>query len=147
MAKAVWKALWVVLLPCCCFTGCEAMNNLVSPVTENPDPFQVQILKQDAADKKPGAPTRLLPDLILREIPLRTPVAKARAFMEQHGFSCSGGVPEGSLTCLDCRAWIRKNSLTVDRIVVRFYYENNRVINEQITVERDLPRPEHSSWF
>jgi len=137
---AVWKVLWVALLFCCCFLGCETVNAPAPLATAKPDPFVEAILKGDALEKTPAL-AKLKPDAVFKEIPLQTPLAQARAVMEGHGFSCWAGVPGTYGPCLYCTVFKRINPYTADKIVVKLYDHKKRVSNAEVSVEYKV---EHS---
>jgi hypothetical protein len=136
---------WSVFLPCLTLLGCQVFTSPYRPT----DPLVEEIVVATAkAEKQKTAtpvspPARVSPAdaLVLEEIPLQTPIAKARANMERHGFSCWYGVPEGQGICLHCTAWKPRSTYLADRIVVRLCYENGRVVNVKTTVEREIWHP------
>jgi hypothetical protein len=83
------------------------------------------------------------PDLVLREVPLQTPLPQAQAVMERHGFSCWAGVQKNYRTCLYCTAYRPRTALAADKVVVKLYYEQKRVTGVEVIVENNVPR---SSW-
>ena len=131
---------------------CGAVLGCVSPPPagpfhpDPPNPFLEAIFKAEVLvimeDGKPLKlnPPLLKPDVVLREIPLKTPVAEARAVMEKHGFSCQGGVRENFQTCLYCKAYRRTSAVLADRVVVKLFYEDQRVVNVAVTVEKGVKR-------
>jgi hypothetical protein len=104
-----------------------------------PDPFLAEIARQPVLQKTPASAV-LRPDVVFQQIPLHTPVKDARAVMERHGFSCWAAVPDGTRMCLHCTAYHRKRPDYMDRIVVKLYYENQRVVNAEVTVIYDAHR-------
>jgi hypothetical protein len=131
---------------------CGAVLGCVSPPPagpfhpDPPNPFLEALFKSEVLvimeDGKPVKlnPPLLKPDVVLREIPLRTPVAEARAVMERHGFSCQGGVRENFQTCLYCKAYKRTSAVLADRVVVKLFYEDQRVVNVAVTIEKGVKR-------
>jgi hypothetical protein len=115
------------------------------PPNGNPDPLLEEILKQETLVKKPDSAT-LKPDVIFREVPIRTPLAEARAIMERHGFSCWSGVADSKGTCLHCSAYKPKKQGLADKIVVKLFYETQRIVNAEITVQYDVRRPDRGIW-
>jgi hypothetical protein len=103
-----------------------------------PDRLVEEIVKEATRTKTPGPDTATgLEALVLQEVPLQTPLAQARAVMERHGFSCWIGVPDDKGVCLHCTAWRRTSTHYGDRIVVRLYYENRKVVKVGVSVDRD----------
>jgi hypothetical protein len=130
----VRAGLWFGLLACCAFLACATVNP-----NAKLDPLVEQISIQAAAKKTPGtAPPKPPGDIVLEEIPLKTPLTQARAIMRRHGFACWSGVPDNGGPCLYCAAYIRKNQCYADRIVVKFFHEHERVTNVVVVVERDV---------
>jgi hypothetical protein len=142
---AVWKVLALGLLPCCCSAGCGTFNSSAAPQNGVPDPLLEEIVKQGVPGKK-SWPVPLQADAVLREVPVLTPVAQARAVMERHGFSCWPCVPDSGGTCLHCTAYRRKSPLAADKVVVKLFYEADRVVYEEVTVEYDVPHPDRGFW-
>ena len=133
--------LWLVLLPCCCCLGCHT----VAPAGP-PDPLVEAVLKEAAQKRAPGpnAAGDLAADLaavVLKEVPLQTPLDKARPVLERHGFSCWSGVQDDKGVCLHCTAWKRKGPYYADRVVVKLFYENRRVVRVEAAVDRDAWHP------
>jgi hypothetical protein len=64
--------------------------------------------------------------------------------MEKHGFVCWSCVPDQNCTCLLCTKLKQKNKYVADKIVAKFYYERNRIVNEEVAIEVDVIHPEHS---
>jgi hypothetical protein len=139
--------------------GCGLLGCVTPPSApfqpDPPNPFLEEILKQEVlpatgADGKvlKGAdgkeirsnPPVVKPDVVLREIPLRTPLAEARKIMERHGFTCYGGIRDQFQDCVYCRAYRRKSTMVADRVVVKLFYENERVVNVVVTVENGVKR-------
>jgi len=104
-----------------------------------PDPFLAEIARQPCLTKTTGSAV-LKPEVVFQQVPLHTPLKEARAIMERHGFSCWAAVPDGSRMCLHCTAYHRKRVDYMDRIVVKLYYENQRVVNAEVTVDYDVHR-------
>jgi len=109
-----------------------------APVAE-PDPVLAEIARQPEIRKLTGS-AELKPDIVFQTVPMHTPVTEARAIMERHGFSCWAAVPDGSRMCLHCTAYHRKRPDYMDRIVVKLFYENHRVVNAEVTVIYDANR-------
>jgi hypothetical protein len=91
-----------------------------------------------APPNAPDARTEALRAIILREIPDQTPVAQARALMEAHGFSCWTRVPDDHGTCLHCTAYRRTGVARADKVVVKLYHEDGRVVEVVVRVERNV---------
>jgi hypothetical protein len=129
----------------CGLPGCWTIP-ATAPTEKKPvDPLVQEILKSDNRDKKVGV-NGVDPDVILKEIPLQTPVAKARSIMEKHGFSCWAGVPADYRICLDCRFYKQKNSAVADMIQVKLYYDNNRISGVDVTVNGGVSHSDHGLW-
>ena len=153
-SAAVRTALGFGVLLGCGLVGCVTPPS--APFQPDPpNPFLEEILKQEVlpstdadgkvlkdADGKEikSNPPMVKPDVVLREIPLRMPLADARAIMERHGFSCQGGVRDDFQTCLYCTAYRRKTASVADRVVVKLYYENKRVVSVAVTAETGVKR-------
>lgn len=134
------------LLLCLPVLGCVTPG-APTPFTPDPtNPFLEDILKQEIQEfKKDGVvvkvePPRVAPDVVLGEVPLQTFVTDARAVMERHGFSCQAGTREDYRECLYCTAYKRKSRTLADRVIVRLFYEQKRVYDVVVTVERDVKR-------
>jgi hypothetical protein len=129
-----------------CLAGCVTTESAALAPPGPTDPFVEEILKQDFLYIKQDGkdvktdPPQVKPDVVLREIPLKTPLADAQAFMERHTFSCQGGVKDNYQTCLYCTAYRRKTKFVADRVVVKLYYENKRVTGVLVTVENGVKR-------
>jgi hypothetical protein len=121
---AVGRMPWFCLLLCSFCLGCE-----IVPQTAQPDRFVDEIATQ---------PAPLNAEIVLREVPRQTPLAQARSIMEQHGFRCWSGVPDSRGTCLYCTAFKRRHAASADRIVVKLFHENRRVVNVEVSVELDV---------
>ena len=104
-----------------------------------------ELLKQDALQKKPGSAV-LKPDRVFEEIPVKTPVADARATMDKHGFNCWSGVADARGTCVQCILYKRKTPYLADRVVVKLFYENKQVINAEVLVEYEVRHDERGFW-
>jgi hypothetical protein len=104
-----------------------------------PDPFVAEIARQPVARKMEGS-AELKPEIVFTVVPLHTPIKEARALMEKHGFSCWSNVPDSNRMCLHCTAYHRKRADYMDRIVVKLYYENQRVVSAEIRVDYDANR-------
>src|SRR5271157_84550 len=92
----------LTLLGCCGFAGCQALDSLSSVGSAKLDSLQEEIEKQATVDTE-GGWWRKDPGVVLKEIPIGTPVDQARAFMEGHGFKCSEQHAEQGDAYLLCR--------------------------------------------
>jgi hypothetical protein len=135
----VLKGIGVGALFCCGLLGCVTFPSSPTPSTDIPDPFIEEIARQEIIFRLPTFAI-LSPEIILREVPLQTPVEQARSFMAGHGFSCWRGVPDTKGTCLLCKAYRQKTPTTADRIVVKFFYDQKRVVSVEIIDEYDVTR-------
>jgi hypothetical protein len=142
---AVWHGLWLAFLPGFCFPGCVTFNSSTVPPNGIPDPLLEEILRQETLVKKPDSAT-LKPAILLREVPIRTPLAQAKSVMERHGFSCWSGVADSKGTCLHCTAYKPKKRGLADKIVVKLFYETQRIVNVEITVEYDVLQSDRGFW-
>jgi hypothetical protein len=105
-----------------------------------PDPFVAEIARQPVIRKLEGS-AELKPEIVFTVVPLHTLVKEAKILMEKHGFTCWAAVPDGSRMCLHCTAYHRKRADYMDRIVVKLFYENQRVVSAEIRVDFDAHRP------
>jgi hypothetical protein len=80
-------------------------------------------------------------ELVLKEVAVQTPLAQARSIMEGHGFSCWGGVSDGTGTCLQCTAYRPKNQYVADKVQVKLYYQKDKIVNAAVLVRLNV---EHS---
>jgi hypothetical protein len=115
--------------------GCRTM-----PANQPVDPF-VAALAEQAAHETTPVPNTVDPltALVLREVPLQTPLDKARATMEKHGFSCwSGFRDDKGGICLHCTAWKPRRGYYADRVVVKLFYEQRKVVRVEVHVDRDV---------
>jgi hypothetical protein len=136
----VWRCAFLAFLLGLGVAGCMSFHGNASPAVPAPDPFVADIACQPVVNKMEGS-ALLKPEIVFTVVPLHTPVKEARALMERHGFSCWSAVPDGSRTCLHCTAYHRKRADYMDRIVVKLFYENQRVINAEVRVDYDAHRP------
>jgi hypothetical protein len=143
--SVVWHSLGLVVLSSACFLGCATLPSKSPTPEEVPDRFVSDIIKADTRDKKVG-PTGVDTDVILKEVPLRTPLAQARAVMESHGFKCWAGVPDNNSICLHCTADRRKNSEVADKVLVKLYYDNKRITGVEAIVEYGVLHSDRSFW-
>ncbi len=125
--------------------GClvNGQNVVNPPPTEKKtqDPLLEQIIKQDTLTKQPGSAT-LKADPVIKEIPLKSSLTKARSIMEGHGFTCWGGVPDDGRVCMRCTAYYRKTPRLADKVMVKLFYEKNEVVSIEILIEYAVYRPE-----
>jgi hypothetical protein len=140
-----WHVHAFGLLLCCCFLGCATFEPGPVPQNGKLDPFLDEIVRQEPLEKKLWSVT-LKPDVVLRDIPLQTPVAEARAIMERHGFSCWSGVADAKGKCLHCTAYIRKSPDYADRVVVKLFYDTERVVNVAVTIEYKVRHSVRGFW-
>jgi hypothetical protein len=135
--------VWFGLL---CLAGCLTMPPQPGVKnTQTLDPFVEEILRQQVVTREKDSAT-LKSDVVMREIPAKTPLAKARAIMEKHGFSCWANVPCGVYTCLHCTAYKRKSAELADRLVVKLIYQDQKVIAAEITVDYGIRHPDRG-WM
>jgi hypothetical protein len=143
--SVVWHSLGLVVLTSACLLGCATLPSTAPTPEEVPDRFVSEIFKADTRDKKVGL-TGVDADVILKEVPLRTPIAQARTVMESHGFTCWSGVPDSNSICLHCTVYRRKNSEVADKVLVKLYYENKRVRGVEAIIEYGVKHSERSFW-
>jgi hypothetical protein len=95
------------------------------------------IYRQAMKEKRIGSGP-ISPEMVLSEIPLSTPLAKARAIMEKHGFSCWSAVPiNNNGLCLHCTAY-KSGPHKIFKVVVKLVYADKGskpVLAEEVTVE------------
>jgi hypothetical protein len=144
---ALRQTLGLVLLGSACWLGCASFHSTAPTPPSTPeeitDPLVKEIFKADKRDKK-GGQIGIDADVVLHEIPLRTPVAKARTIMESHGFKVWSGVPDGNSVCLHCTFYRRRTPQLDDKIFVKIYYENKQVIEVQGNVEYGVLHADHT---
>jgi hypothetical protein len=133
-----WKTLPVVVL--LGLAGCLGVPRRSTAPLPPTDPFVLELSKQPQVKKLQGS-AELRADLVYQVVPLHTTVKEARALMERHGFTCWEAVPDGSRLCLHCTAYHRKRPDYQDRIVVKLFRENNRVVNAEVVIYYDVSRP------
>jgi hypothetical protein len=143
LRAASWRVLALGLLPWWGALGCVTFATSADPPDGKPDPLLAAILRQEVAK---GQPLVTMQDVVLREVPLQTPLAEARSIMEGHGFSCWSGVPDGSRTCLHCTGYKRKRRDLADKVVVKLFYADRMVVHVEVTVEHDVSHPDHGFW-
>jgi hypothetical protein len=143
--STVWKALGLVVLSSAFFLGCTTLPSTTPAPEAAPDRFVTEIFNGDTRKIKIGS-AGVDTDIILKEIPLKTPVDQARTVMESHGFKCWSGVHDGYSICLHCTAYRRKNSEKADKILVKFFYENKRVIGVEGVIEYGVQHSDRSFW-
>ena len=144
---AIRTVMGLGLLLCGGVVGCLTTNPSAPTQPETPNAFVAEILKQEKLVVKDAKnveikmdPPRVSPEVVLREIPLQTPLANARAVMERHGFSCQGGVRDEYRDCLYCTTYRRKTAAIADRVTVKLYLEQKRVVDVVVNVEHDVKR-------
>jgi hypothetical protein len=120
--------------------GCLGLSRNGAAPVPPADPFVLELCKQPQV-RKLQASAELRADLVYQVVPLHTSVKDARALMERHGFSCWETVPDGTRTCLHCTAYHRKRTDYQDRIVVKLFHENGRVVNAEVAIYYDVNRP------
>jgi hypothetical protein len=149
--SALRQTLGHVVLGSACLLGCASFHSTTPPPTTPPpttleeitDPLVKEIFKADKRDKK-GGQVGIDADIVLHEIPLRTPVAKARTVMESHGFKVWSGVPDGNSVCLHCTFYRRRTPQLDDKVFVKIYYENKQVIGVEGNVEYGVLHADHT---
>jgi hypothetical protein len=142
-SAAIRNGLRLALVCCCGLAGCLGVDSAAVVKSVPPDPFVEELLRQEVLTRDKDSAT-LKNTVVLRDIPVKTPLAKARAFMEQHGFSCWANVPCGAYTCLHCTAYKRKRQDLADRVVVKLIYQDQKVIGAEVAVDYGVHHPDHS---
>jgi hypothetical protein len=116
------------------------------PVPEvKADAWVDELLKQDVVDSK-NKWRKLKADVVLKEVPIYTPLAQAKSIMERHGFSCWTGLSDNRGDYMHCTAYKRKNQSCADKVIVKFHYDGKRIIDAEVTMEQDVLLPGHRSW-
>jgi hypothetical protein len=139
--------IWLSLLPLGMLSGCATVHPSATPESSRSDPLVDEIIKQEALDKK-GVLAKPRTNIVLEEIPLKTPVDRARSIMQGHGFTCWAGVPDQATggICLYCSAYKRVDSTHADRVVAKLFYEQQRVVKIEVTVDSKTVHPDHGIW-
>jgi hypothetical protein len=102
-----------------------------------PDNFQEEIFNQESAGGS-SDPWRQDPGVVLKEVPLGTPVDEARSVMERHRFECSDGQSEGK-ACLVCKACKATGWMTADVAIVVLYYRGGKITDVSVHTYGDGP--------
>ena len=138
------------LLLCGGVVGCLTTNPSAPFKPETPNPFVAEILKQEVLIvKQNGVVIKM--DLAAGESrgrPPRNPAAntfgrydaREAISVERHGFSCQAGVRDEYSDCLYCTIYRRKSAVIADRVTVKFYLEQKRVVDVVVIVEHDIKR-------
>lgn len=105
------------------------------------DPLQVGICYGEKLEFHNGK-WKINPALVLREIPLNSPIDKAETVMKDHGFFCSHGSTENDEqpvlkegTYLHATTFCRLSFRSVERITVTVFYEENKVTDVDVVVQ------------
>jgi hypothetical protein len=116
------------------------------PVPEvKADAWVDEIVKQDVLDSK-NKWRKLKADVVLKEVPIYTPLAQAKSIMERHGFSCWTGLSDNRGEYMHCTAYKRKNQSLADKVIVKFHYDAKQIIDAEVNLEQDVLLPGHRSW-
>ena len=134
MSKAARRSLGIGLLACCWCLGCQTVG-------QNGDPLLEAILKPPAAGAKPGQSHMSPAEVVLQDIHLQTPLPEARTAMEKHGFTCWSGMVNEKGTYLHCTAFKRTALNRADRILVKLFYRERRVVDVEVTIDKDIFQP------
>ena len=129
--------VFLTLLTCSGLAGCQALGSLSSSGSARLDPLQEEIVKQEAVDSRAGW-WRKDPGVVLKEIPIGTPLDQARAVMEGHGFQCSQHTEQDSSYLL-CHAYQTTSILTGTGINVKIFHQATRVTGAEVVTYYDGP--------
>jgi len=93
VSKAKRHVMVLFAISCSIWSGCQALNFGALRQNGKADPFQEEITSAGVLEGTAGY-WKIKPDVVLKEIPVGTPVLQAQAVMEKHGFSSSYGSTE-----------------------------------------------------
>lgn len=127
--------VFLFLLACSGSAGCQALGSSSISGSSKIDPLQEEIAQPLKSKINQG---RKDPEVVLKEIPIGTPVGQARAVMEGHGFKCSEGSKEGSSYLL-CHASLRTGLMTGTGIDVKIFHQASRVTGAEVVTYYDGP--------
>jgi hypothetical protein len=133
------------LLTCGLALGCMTFDPRPPAPEAKADAWVDEILKQDVLESK-NKWSKLKAEVVLKEVPLHTPLAQARSIMERHGFSCWAGLSDNRGDYLHCTAYKRKNQSCADKLTIKFHYDAKRIVDAEVTVEHDVLLPGQRSW-
>jgi hypothetical protein len=134
MNKAARQILGFGLLACCWGLGCQTVG-------QNGDPLLEAILKPPTEGARAGQSHLSPAEVVLLEVPLKTPMPEARAAMEKHGFTCWSGMVTDKGTYLHCTAFKRTALNRADRVLVKLFYRERRVVEVEVGIDKDVFQP------
>lgn len=102
-----------------------------------PDSLQHRICKADVLESSAGS-WKLCPDVVLREIPLGTPVDEAQSVMKRQGFSCRDAT-EDNRKFLLCRSSQMTSWITSTAIEVRLYNQTGKITDVEVATYYEGP--------
>ena len=131
-------ALLTALLACNGFLGCATIDSTTRAEVVKPDPLCEQISKQKTIEVGSGW-CKVDPAVVLKEIPLGTPLPQARSIMEGHGFHCLDGTGDSQGIFLKCTANNGSRWVVAVGTVVKIYHQAGRVTDIQIVRRVEKP--------
>jgi len=131
------KLLVLALFACGGFGGCRLLSSSSSSESVKGDRLLEEIVGGETVEAKAGW-WRKDPAVVLKEIPIGTPVDQAKAVMEAHGFKCSEQ-PEQNGPFLLCHAFKRTGFLTGTGIDIKIVHHASRVTNVEVVTSYSGP--------
>ncbi len=122
--------------------GCQGVSPGLIGQDQQTDPLQEAIFKQGKGEEAFFQKLKLEsyqetvwtpnPAPVLKEIPLGSPVARARAVMQQHGFRCVDLVTADKRPFLSCTALKKTSWVTGEAIRVEIYHQAGEVTDVKV---------------
>jgi hypothetical protein len=122
--------------------GCVGISPGLIGQDEKTDPMQAAIFKQAKGEEAVFQKLKALsyqadvwvpnPAPVLEEIPLGSPVARARAVMQRHSFRCVDLVTDDKRPFLSCTATQKTRWLGKDAVRVEIYYQAGEVSDVKV---------------
>ena len=136
--QKTWIGLLMAIVACNSFLGCTTVPSRTVADDVKPDPLCEQIGKQKTIEVGPGW-CKVDPAVVLKEVPLGTPLPQARSIMEGHGFHCLDGTGDAQGPFLRCTAYEGTGWVAGVATVVKVYYRAGQVTDIQIVRRFDKP--------
>ena len=122
--------------------GCQVTSPGLIGQDEKTEPLQQAIFKQAKGEEAVFQKLKLIsyqadvwvpnPAPVLEEIPLGSPVARARAVMQRHGFRCVDLVTADKHPFISCTASQKTRWLGKDAVRVEIYYQAGEVTDVKV---------------
>jgi hypothetical protein len=127
----------LLFIACTWMIGCEGVSPALIGQDERNEPLQEAIFSQAKLQSPQEQICVTNPAWVLLEIPLGSPVDKARAVMQRHGFQCADLLTSDKRPFLSCTASKRTSWVTADSIRVEIYYQAGEVTDLKVITFRN----------